>query len=84
MLQTKPHHVFTMPIKTENYDEDGEDGLFTLVKISYTPKYPDELPILELEDCVNIDEYDLRSDLIEHLTQQASKRRLNLTKIRLN
>lgn len=70
VLQTKPRHVFTMPIKSEDYEEDGEDGLFTLIKMSYTQKYPDELPILELEDCVNIDEYDLRNDLLEHLTQQ--------------
>jgi hypothetical protein len=61
-----------MPIKSEDYEEDGEDGLFTLIKMSYTQKYPDELPILELEDCVNIDEYDLRNDLLEHLTQQVS------------
>ena len=61
-----------MPIKTEDYEEDGEDGLFTLIKISYTKKYPDELPILELEDCVNIDQYGLRNELLEYLTQQAS------------
>ena len=70
VLQTEPRHVFTMPIKSENYEEDSDDGLYTLLKISYTPKYPEELPILELEDCVNIDEYDLRNDLLQHLIEQ--------------
>ena len=41
-------------------------------KITYTPKYPEELPLLELEECVNIDEYDLRSDLMAHLREQVS------------
>lgn len=70
VLRTAPHHVFTMPIKTENFEEDEEDGLFILIKITYTPKYPEELPLLELEECVNIDEYDLRDELLEHLTEQ--------------
>ena len=61
-----------MPIKTEDYDEEDEAGLYVLIKITYTPKYPEELPILELEDCVNIDEYDLRDELTTHLTQQVS------------
>ena len=61
-----------MPVKTENYEEDSENGLYVLIKITYTPKYPDELPILELEECVNVDEYDLRDDLVEHLKEQVS------------
>lgn len=69
VLQTSPRHVFTMPIKTENFEEDG-DGLFAMIKITYTPKYPEEIPLLELEDCVNIDEYNLRNELMDHLTQQ--------------
>jgi len=59
-----------MPIKTEEFEEESENGLFILLKITYTPKYPEELPVLELEECVNIDEYDLRSDLMAHLTEQ--------------
>lgn len=70
VLQTEPHHVFTIPVKSDNYDEDEENGLFAVIKISYTPEYPEQLPILELEDCVNIDEYHLRNELLEHLTQQ--------------
>ena len=73
VLQTEPHHIFTIPVKSDNYDEDEENGLFAVIKISYTPKYPEQLPILELEDCVNIDEYNLRNELLEHLTQQVSR-----------
>ena len=73
VLQTEPHHIFTIPVKSDNYDEDEENGLFAVIKISYTPEYPEQLPILELEDCVNIDEYSLRNELLEHLTQQVSR-----------
>ena len=73
VLQTEPHHIFTIPVKSDNYDEDEENGLFAVIKISYTPEYPEQLPILELEDCVNIDEYNLRNELLEHLTQQVSR-----------
>ena len=70
MLEEKPYHVFTMPIKTDGFEEENEDGLFILLKVTYTEKYPEELPLLELEECVNIDEYDLRSALMDHLTEQ--------------
>ena len=70
VLEENPYHVFTMPIKTEGFEEESEDGLFILLKVTYTAKYPEELPLIELEECVNIDEYDLRSHLMEHLTEQ--------------
>jgi hypothetical protein len=41
VLQTEPHHIFTIPVKSDNYDEDEENGLFAVIKISYTPEYPE-------------------------------------------
>jgi len=71
VLDTDPRHVFTMPIKTEDYDdEDSEAGIYFLLKFSFTPKYPEELPLLEIEDEVNLDENELRQPLMDHLKEQ--------------
>jgi len=72
VLETEPHHVFTMPIKTEDYSEDEEEGVFFLLKMSLTAKYPEELPVLEIvdESAVNLDENDLRAPLMDHLKEQ--------------
>jgi len=70
VLDSDPRHVFTMPIKTEDFDEDGEDGVFFLLKFSFTPKYPEELPILEIDEEINLDDHELRAPLMDHLKEQ--------------
>lgn len=47
-----------MPVKTETYDpeDDDPDGLYVLLKFTFTEKYPDEAPDMEIEESENIED----------------------------
>ena len=64
-----------MPIKTEDWDEEQEIGIFFLLRYSFTEKYPEELPKLEIDDAVNLDENDLRGPLQDLLNEEMENNR---------
>jgi len=75
VLAESPHYVFTLPVKTEGYeldndDDDGEEGLYVLLKFSYTEKYPEEAAVLEIEESDEAGEDGIVEELLEHLGQQ--------------
>ena len=49
---------FTIPVKTEDYspDEGGEEGLFVLLRFTFTPTYPTKALLLEVEESENIED----------------------------
>lgn len=51
--------------------EDGGEGLSCQLTFTYTAKYPDELPIVEIENEENFGDAD-RNQLLEHLMEQVS------------
>lgn len=69
MLSSEPLQKFTILVKSSNYigpSDDEEDepamqeaGACLKLCFEYTPKYPDEPPLMEIEDLVNIEEDDL-------------------------
>lgn len=60
-----------MPIKSEGYD-DGE-GLACRLTFTYTSKYPDELPVIEIDNEDNFDEVISTDSLLEYLMEQVIK-----------
>lgn len=70
VLATQPLHKFSIAIKSETFDE-GE-GLACQLVFTYTAKYPDELPIIEVEDEENFEDVVNKNELLEHLIQQVS------------
>ncbi|XP_045766103.1 RWD domain-containing protein 1 [Maniola jurtina] len=71
ILQTKPMHKFSIPIKSEGYD-DGE-GLACELVFTYTPKYPEELPVLEINTDESFDEIVDKNELYNHLMEQGKE-----------
>ncbi|XP_032513186.2 RWD domain-containing protein 1 [Danaus plexippus] len=71
ILQTEPMHKFSIPIKSEEYDE-GE-GLACELVFTYTPKYPEELPSLEINTDESFDEIVDKNELYKHLMEQANE-----------
>lgn len=61
-------HKFSIPIKSEEYDE-GE-GLACELVFTYTPKYPEELPSLEINTDESFDEIVDKNELYKHLMEQ--------------
>lgn len=68
VLETEPFHKFSIPIKSEGFD-DGE-GLACQLTFTYTAKYPDDLPLIEIEDEENFDDIVSKEELLEHLVEQ--------------
>lgn len=63
-----------MPIRTDEYDSDSNTptGLYVLLRIAHTEKYPDELPDLDVEESDNMTEEDI-DELKIHLTSMVRK-----------
>ncbi|XP_023944949.1 RWD domain-containing protein 1 [Bicyclus anynana] len=72
ILQTEPMHKFIIPIKSEGYEDDGE-GLTCELVFTYTAKYPEELPVLEINTDESFDEIVDRDELYNHLMKQAEE-----------
>lgn len=74
VLEVEPYHKFSIPIATENfYDaENDEEGLSCQLVFTYTSKYPDSAPIVEVEETKNF-ELDQEEKLIEHVTESINE-----------
>lgn len=72
VLATEPLHRFKLPISTEEFNPDEENGLACQLVFTYTEKYPDTSPIVEIEDAINFeDTYSAR--LIDHINETVRK-----------
>lgn len=72
ILTNEPFHVFVIPVKSDDYDDETEAGLSCRLKFEYTPSYPEELPLLDIEETVRLEESD-EEQLTQHLKQQAEE-----------
>lgn len=68
MLDTAPHK-FNIRISTEEYDGETEsNGLACQLVFTYTEKYPDTEPLVEVENPVNFED-DYEEKLLEHVKE---------------
>ncbi|KAJ8959455.1 hypothetical protein NQ318_022148 [Aromia moschata] len=56
IISTEPLFKFLIPIKTEEYELEGENGLSCDLVITYTSKYPEEPPLIEIENADNFED----------------------------
>ncbi|ALC45833.1 CG5515 [Drosophila busckii] len=70
VLQSEPFHKFQIPIATEEYNADAEDennkGLSCKLVFEYTATYPDEAPLVEIDEAENFED-SYEEQLLEHL-----------------
>ncbi|XP_063982462.1 RWD domain-containing protein 1 isoform X1 [Diachasmimorpha longicaudata] len=69
ILETEPHYKFILPIKSEEYESDSEDGLACQLEFTYTPKYPEEPLLIKIENPENFESFN-EQQLIDHLMEQ--------------
>ena len=72
VLETEPYHKFAIPIKSEEYEPDSDNGLSCRLEFTYTPKYPDEPLIVSIEEEENFEEED-KEKLMQHLQEQMTE-----------
>lgn len=68
MIETNPLHKFAISIKSEGFDEG--DGLACKLIFTYKPKYPDEAPIIEIDDKDVLDDAFDKEELLTHLYKE--------------
>ncbi|XP_025405301.1 RWD domain-containing protein 1 [Sipha flava] len=72
ILETSPYYQFQIPVKSDEFDSDEHDiGLSCCLKFEYVEKYPDEPPIVEIEDVVGFEGEE--DELKEHLMHKAQE-----------
>jgi len=69
ILETGPFHKFSIEIKSEEYEPETENGLSCRLEVTYTAKYPDEAPVISIEDPENFED-DHVEKLMEYLDEQ--------------
>lgn len=71
VLSTAPHK-FKILISTEEYNRETEtDGLACQLQFTYTEKYPDTEPVVEIEDETNFED-DYNRELLENISATVS------------
>lgn len=69
MLSSEPRHQFKILICTEEYNRDDEDnGLACQLVFTYTEKYPDTAPKVEIDETIDFED-DYEEQLLEHIKQ---------------
>lgn len=79
VIDTSPFHKFAISIKSEGFDEGS--GLACKLIFTYTQKYPDEGPLIEIEDKDNLDDeaFD-KQELLTHLYKEVIVTNINTNK----
>lgn len=72
VLTTEPFHTFAIPIKTEEYEPETENGLSCRLEFTYTPKYPDEPLLISITEQENFEDGD-DGKLKAHLAEQMNE-----------
>lgn len=62
---------FQIPVKSEGYDSESDTGFACTLKFTYTEKYPEEPPEIEIEDMENFTD-GVETRLKDHLLKEAS------------
>ena len=60
VLEEEPYHSFKLAVKSEGFDEEEDIGYACGLKFTYTPTYPDEVPLVEIMDDVGMDDEQLQ------------------------
>lgn len=72
VLLEEPFYVFTLDLSTENFSNDPDHIISVCLKFTYTPHYPDEEPLIEIENCENLEDDD-SEELLKFLQNEAQE-----------
>lgn len=70
VLEEEPYHQFKLEVKSEGHDEEEGIGYGCSLRFTYTPTYPEEIPVIEIIDDACLDDEQLER-LKERLEKEA-------------
>ena len=59
VISENPHR-FTIPVKTDSYDDEDGEGWLVLLKFTFPDTYPDVIPEIEVEESEGIEDFLLK------------------------
>nr|CAG4643545.1 EOG090X0F6V [Ilyocryptus agilis] len=59
ILEEEPFHQFKLEVKSEGHNKDMQIGYSCCLKFTYTPTYPEEVPVIEILDDFGLDDEQL-------------------------
>jgi len=68
ILEEEPCYSFSIQVKTDDFQEDSEEGAMCYLTFTYVPTYPDDVPVIEVNMYENLDDSDaeqLQADLAQ-------------------
>lgn len=78
VLQDEPYHKFKIPIATEEFSSEIEEqGLSCDLIFTYTAKYPDESPLIEVDESTNF-RNGFEEKLVDHIRETVNIVKINL------
>ncbi|XP_015180931.1 PREDICTED: RWD domain-containing protein 1 [Polistes dominula] len=72
ILSTEPFYSFAIPIKTEEYEAETDNGLSCRLEFTYTSEYPDKPLVVSIQDPENFEESSAE-ELTKHLIEQINE-----------
>lgn len=74
MIKTSPYAVFELQMASQKSEENQkeDDEASVTVRFSYTEKYPDEVPLIEISESDNLED-DQINEMLEFLHKQAEE-----------
>ena len=69
VLETEPFYKFVLPIKSAEYEPESNDGFFCKLEFTYTPKYPEEPLVVQIDEPENFEDGD-KTKLQEFLAEE--------------
>lgn len=73
VISVVPLHEFTIPVRADTGEDD--ECLSCTLKFTYTPKYPEEPPEIEVQDENNFDEGPRLTEHLEEVVSSSSFRK---------
>ncbi|ESO84172.1 hypothetical protein LOTGIDRAFT_66926, partial [Lottia gigantea] len=72
ITEVDPYHVFSLEISSAAGDEHQDDTITCTLEFTYTEKYPDEPPVIEVTDSENLD-FDQTKELNKFIREQVEE-----------
>ncbi|CAN7975377.1 unnamed protein product [Ixodes persulcatus] len=72
ILATSPYHSFTIHIKGNTTDRPEDEAMSVTLKFTYVPHYPEEGPMIEVDECENLEDEDTE-ELMAVLKEQVEE-----------
>lgn len=78
-MEEEPYHEFKLSVKSEGFSADDEIGYSCDLKFTYTPTYPEEVPHIEVQDPIGMD--DVQVERLKEMLDKVAEENLSMVMV---